>query len=100
MLGLVETIVVAPVIWFVVPLFRLLAELPVAVLRSFFTSTRWVEARSPGEICIVWRTSRRRAEALAEELVERLRQGYENLAFEDAKLVSMTEPPGFRDLDA
>jgi hypothetical protein len=100
--GLVETIVVAPVLWFVVPLFRLLAELPVAVGRSFFSSTRWVEARcgTPGEICIVWRTSRRRAEGLANELVERLGKGYENLTFDGAKLVSMTEPPGLRDLDS
>jgi hypothetical protein len=100
--GLVETIVVAPVLWFVVPLFRLLAELPVAVGRSFFSSTRWVQARcqTPGEICIVWRTSRRRAEGLANELVERLGKGYENLVFDGAKLVSMTEPPGLRDLDS
>jgi hypothetical protein len=100
--GLVETIVFAPVLWFVVPLFRLLAELPVAVGRSFFSSTLWVEARcqTPGDICIVWRTSRPRAEALADELVARLEKGYKNLEFEGAKRISMTEPPGFRDLDA
>jgi hypothetical protein len=102
LIGLFDAVVVAPVLWFVVPLFRLLAEMPVAVGRSFFSTTRWVEAKCqpPGEICIVWRTSRQRAEKVADELVLRLRGGYGNLTFEGAKLVSMTEPPGFRDLDA
>jgi hypothetical protein len=45
LLGLAETIIVAPLLWFVIPLFRLLAELPVAIGRSFFSTTRWVEAR-------------------------------------------------------
>jgi hypothetical protein len=102
LLGLVETIVVGPVFWFVIPLFRMLAELPVAIGRSFFSSASWVEARcqAPGQIAIVWCVSRQRAEAVADELVERLRGGYGNLTFEGAKLVSMTEPPGFRDLDS
>jgi hypothetical protein len=100
--GLVETLVVAPVLWFVVPVLRMLAELPLATGRSFLTSTRWVEARcqTPGQVRIVWRTSRRRAEALAVKLVEQLGRGYENMTFEGATLISMTVPPGFGDLES
>ena len=100
--GLVETLVVAPVLWFVVPLLRLLAELPLAIGRSFFSSTRWVEAQcqTPGEVRTVWRTSRRRAEKLADELVERLGKGYDDLAFARGTRISMTTPPGFGDLES
>jgi hypothetical protein len=102
LLGLAETIIVAPLLWFVIPLFRLLAELPAAIGRSFFSTAHWVEARcqTPGHVSIVWRASRQRAEAVADEVVERLREGYGNLTLEDATLVSMTKPPGFRDLDS
>jgi hypothetical protein len=37
---------------------------------------------------------------VADEVVERLREGYGNLTLEDATLVSMTKPPGLRDLDS
>jgi hypothetical protein len=94
--------VAAPVQWLVLPLLRVLAELPLAIGRSFFSSTRWVEARcqTPGEIRIVWRTSRRRAEELADEIARRLGEGYDNLTFDGAKRVEMTEPPGFGDLES
>jgi hypothetical protein len=102
LIGFLEAIVLAPLLWFVLPLLRMLAELPVAVARSFFSSTRWVEARcrTPGEIRIVWRTSRLRAEELADEIAQRLGEGYGDLTFAGAKRVEMTEPPGLGDLES
>jgi hypothetical protein len=100
--GFLEAIVLAPLFWFVLPLLRLLAELPVAVARSFFSSTRWVEARcrAPGQVSIVWRTSRRHASLVADQLAERLQKGYDDLVFQGAKLVSMSEPPCFCDRES
>ena len=92
----------APFFWLVVPLARVLAELPVAVARSFVSRTRWVEAICPGpvEIRIVWRTSRERAEEVADHVARRLAKGYSDLVPAGVVRESMTTPPGFADLDA
>jgi hypothetical protein len=98
--GVVAYLVLAPIFWLVVPLLRVVAALPLAVGRSFFSSTRWVEAecREPSELRIVWRTSRDRAEHVAEHVALRLEAGYADLAPPDAVREEMTRPPGFDDL--
>jgi hypothetical protein len=97
-----EYLVLAPLFWFVFPLIRAAALLPIAVGRSIFSSTRWVEALclDPAEIRIVWRTRRAAAEQVADEIARRLSRGYENLTPPDATFVSMTGPPGAGDLHA
>jgi hypothetical protein len=94
-----EYLVLAPLLWFVFPLIRALVLLPIAVVRSVFSSTRWIEAvcRDPGEIKILWRTHRESAAQVADEITRRLGQGYENLTPPEAEFVSMTEPPGIED---
>lgn len=49
-------LVVAPVMWFVVPLLFLLVEFVIAVARAVFSETRWIYAvcTFPNEITIVW----------------------------------------------
>jgi hypothetical protein len=73
-----------------------LVELPLAVLRSFFSSTRWIEAvyRWTSEIVITWRTTRDEADALADEIARRLKEGYAGVTPSGAELMTMTRPPG------
>jgi hypothetical protein len=94
--------VLAPFFWLVLPLARVLAELPVAVGRSFFSRTRWVEAicLGPAEIRIVWRTSRERSEEVADHVARRLAKGYSDLVPAGVVRESMTTLPGLEDLDA
>ena len=89
----------APFMWFIVPLIQVIAELPLAVSRSFFSSTRWVEAtcQGPSEIVIVWETEREHADEVADHVARTLPLGYERLTPAHAELVSMTEPPGLDD---
>jgi hypothetical protein len=97
--GVFAFLVLAPLFWFVLPLARVLVELPVALARSF-SRTRWVEAvcRSPAEITIAWRTRREHAEAVARHVARQLTHGYDGLTPEDAELVAMTAPVGVDDL--
>jgi hypothetical protein len=95
-----ELVFVAPLMWFVFPLLRAIALLPLSLARGL-SSTRWVEAvcRDPGEIKITWRTRREVAERVANEVATRLSRGYEELTPPEAEFVEMTEPPGLRDQD-
>jgi hypothetical protein len=79
----------------------LLVALPFTIVRSLFSSTRWIEAetRWPAPILVRWRTTAPRAGTAVAEIAEALSRGYD-VKVKDAKLESMTEPPGFRDLDA
>jgi hypothetical protein len=97
-----EYLVLAPLFWFILPLFRAIVLLPIAAVRAVFSSTRWIEAvcRDPGEIKIVWKTHKRAASRVADEITQRLAHGYENLTPPGAEFVSMTEPPGVDDLHA
>jgi hypothetical protein len=97
----VEFLVLAPLMWFVLPLLHTIALLPLALARGL-SSTRWVEAvcRDPGEIKMTWRANREAAERVANEVATRLSRGYEDLTPPEAEFVEMTEPPGFRDQDA
>jgi hypothetical protein len=99
---ILATVVLGPIFWFVIPLLRVLAALPLALARGLVTTTRWVEAecRWPSEIRIRWQTSRERATEVAAEITRRLGAGYSDLTPGGASLVSMTEPPGFGDLSA
>lgn len=96
----VEYLMLAPLFWFIFPLIRAIVSLPLALVRSVLSSTRWIEAvcQEPAEIRIVWRTQRHVATEAAQEIARRLSRGYENLTPPDAELVSMTEPPGVSDL--
>lgn len=97
-----EYLVLTPLFWLVFPLIRAVVLLPIAVARSLFSSTRWVEAvcRDPAEIKIVWRTQQTTAAQVAQAIASRLSRGYENLTPPEAEFVSMTEPPGLEDRDA
>jgi hypothetical protein len=97
-----EYLVLAPLFWLILPLLRVIALLPIAAVRSVFSSTRWIEAvcRNPGEIKIVWRTHKSSATRVADDIADRLSRGYENLTPAEAEFVSMTEPPGLEDRDA
>jgi hypothetical protein len=94
-------LVVAPFMWIVVPMLRVIAELPIALLRPLISPVRWVEAEthSTSTIQILWQTTRDEAGSVAAEIAERLQHGYENLTPSGAQLVSMSEPPGFSDLE-
>jgi hypothetical protein len=94
--GVFAFVVLVPFFWFILPLAQALAELPVAVARSFFSSTRWVEAtsRTTSEITIVWRTRRDRVHEVADYIARTLPHGYEDLTPQGAELISMTRPPG------
>jgi hypothetical protein len=87
--------------WIVFPLLAVLVALPFALVRSLFLRTRWIEAetRGPSPIRIRWRTTAERAAEAADEIAAALSRGYD-VKVADAELVSMTEPPGLRDLDA
>jgi hypothetical protein len=95
-------VVLAPLLWFVLPLVRALVELPFSLARPLVSSARWVEAecRWPAEIRIVWRTSRPRAASVADHVAARLADGYDDLTPEGAELEAMTRPPSLDDLDA
>ena len=86
--------------WIVIPLLALVVALPFAVVRSFFSRTRWIEAetRWPAPILVRWHTTAARAETAVAEIADALSRGYD-VKVKDAELESMTEPPGFRDLD-
>ena len=92
----------AIVVWFVVPFLVALVELPVAAVRSLFSSRRWIEARSNdlSPIVALWSADRRDARHVADELAESLLSGYEWESPAGAEFVEMTEPPGLRDRDA
>ena len=100
--GLIAYLVLAPFFWFIVPLLRAVASLPFALARPLFLTTRWVEAESRGHgpVVITWETTREHATTVALEIATRLERGYENITPPNARLISMTEPPGFADLDA
>jgi hypothetical protein len=100
--GAFAFLVLAPLFWLILPLVRGVVLLPIAFVRSLFSGTRWIEAvcRDPGEIRIVWRTSRDEADEVAEEITRRLATGYEEITPPKAEFLSMTEPPGARDLSA
>jgi hypothetical protein len=89
------------VVPFVLVIVPLLLFLPVALVRSGFASTRWVEAvcRSPSEIRITWRTSRAYAASVVAQVACQLELGYGNLDPQPAERVGMTRPPGFEDRD-
>jgi hypothetical protein len=91
----------AVIVWFVVPALIALVALPVALLRSLFTSRRWIEARSNdvSPIVAVWVADRRDARLVADELADLLETGYEWRSPAGAEFVEMTEPPGLRDRD-
>ena len=92
-------VVLAPFFWFILPLAKVIAELPIALGQSLFSSTRWVEAaiREPSEIVMVWRTDRDHAPGAAQYLARKLPRGYENLEPEGAQFESMTQPSGMSD---
>ena len=58
--GAFAYLVLAPLLWFVLPLLRAIVLFSVALARSLFSSTRWIEAvcTDPAEIKMVWQTSR------------------------------------------
>jgi hypothetical protein len=91
---------VAPIMWFLLPLARMLVELPVAMLGSVGSDSRWIEARTtwPAENTILWRVDRECAAAAADHIATHLRAGYENLTPASAEIVAMTPPPGLKDL--
>lgn len=100
-----ETLVLGAA-WAVVELIAALVvgllELPVAIARGLFGTSRWVEAACfwPSEIRITWRTVRGRERAVAAEVARNLRAGYEDVTPNGAELVAMTPPAGLPDLDA
>ena len=99
--SLLGYLILAPFFWLILPLIWLLVQLPVAILRPLVSSTRWVEALStwPNELKLIWKTRRGQAAAVAEHVVAKLPQGYEDLTPVGAELVYMTRPPGLDDLD-
>ena len=94
----VGALVLTPIL-LLLPLVRVVAELPIAVARGLFGSTRWVEVvcSSPGYIRITWRTTRDRSRQVADEIARRLEVGYEDLTPPGAEFVAMTPPPGSED---
>ena len=85
--------------WFVIPLLAVVFALPFALIRSVFSTTRWIEAatRWPAPVLIRWRTTATDAEGACDEITAALSRGYD-VKVEHAELVHMTEP-GLRDLD-
>lgn len=100
--GLVAFLVLAPLFWLVLPLIRVIVFVPFEFVASAFSSTRWIEAEShwPSELKMVWKTSRARAAAAADQIATALSQGYGGLDPEGAELESITKPPGIDDLSA
>jgi hypothetical protein len=93
----VVALVLAPVVFLILPLRVFLAELPLAVGRSLFSRTRSIEAvcRYPQEMRITWRVDDpRQLDAGFERIVERLAQGYDGLELEGTRIVDMTRPAG------
>ena len=87
----------AAVYGFVIPLLAVVVELPIAYVRGFFSSKRWIEAFCPWprEIRMVWETSRQDAERDRDYIVRRLGEGYEDLTPAGASMVDMTNPGGY-----
>jgi len=85
-----ETLLLAPLYWFVFPLVRIVVLLPLAFASSAFSSTRWVVAQSrwPSATSIEWQTTRERAPAAAEEIADALARGREGIVPAGTKLVS------------
>jgi hypothetical protein len=93
---------VAPIMWFLLPLARLLVELPAAMLRSIGSDARWIEARThwPAENVILWRVvGPNGATAAFDHISAHLTSGYDDLTPVGAEIAAMTPPPGFKDLD-
>ena len=101
-LGLVVGVLDALVLGLLLPALLYVLEVPVAVVRSLFGKSGWVEAacRWPAEIRITWRTARSGRRQVADEVAKRLADGYDDLTPPDAELVEMSKPPGADDLDA
>lgn len=99
--GVVLLLPLAVVYWVLIPLLALLVVLPFTIVRSLFSKSRWIEAetRWPAPILVRWRTTAAGAETAVAEIADALSRGY-YVKVKDAELESMTEPPGFRDLDA
>ena len=97
----VEYVFVAPILWFLLPLCRMIVELPVAAVRSLGSDNRWIQAKTiwPAENVILWRVDRAGADAALEHIAAHLGKGYESLTPGGAEIVSMTPPPGLKDLD-
>jgi len=99
--GVLLFLPLAVVYWVVIPLIALLVALPFTLVRSLFSKRRWIEAetRGPAPLLVCWRTTAARAETAVAEIADALSRGYD-VKVKDAELESMTEPPGFRDLDS
>jgi hypothetical protein len=95
-------LILGPIFWIVIPLFRASLMTPVALVRGLFSSVRWIEVEVgfPAVIKMVWRTSKERADEAAEHIASKLAVGYEQIAPEWLEFVSMTEPLGLRDRDS
>ena len=100
-LGLAIGVVDALVLGLLLPALLYVLELPVAIVRSSFGRSGWVDAacRWPAEIRITWRAPRRRRRQVADAIADRLARGYARLTPDGAELVAMTKPPGADDLD-
>ncbi len=92
-------IIGAPLFWFVLPLLWVLVQLPALLVWSTMSRVRWVYANSrwPAELTLIWKTTRHDAHAVADEVAERLRRGYEDVTPAGAELVFMTPPAALRD---
>ena len=99
--GVLLPLPLAVVYWIVIPLVALLVALPFTLVRSLFSKRRWIEAetRWPAPILVRWRTTAAHVETAVAEIADALSRGYD-VKVRDAELESMTEPPGFRDLDS
>jgi hypothetical protein len=100
-IGLLAFVALAPFFWIILPLVWVLVQIPVAALRSLFSTTRWVEAVStwPNELKLIWKTEKGRAAAVADHVAAKLAHGYEDLTPPGAEFVYMSEPAGLDDLD-
>ena len=94
-LAIAWNVVAGLIFWFLVPLAIAIVEFPAAVARALFSQTRWVEARctDPSESIVLWRTTRARADAVAEHVAARLPLGYEDLTPPGAELVEAPTRP-------
>jgi hypothetical protein len=100
--GPIESLIFAPLIILVLVLLAVpiyIVELPVALVRSAFSRTRYVQAECgwPAEIRITWRTDREHVAAVEEAVARGLERGYEQLNIPHAERIEMTPPPGLED---
>lgn len=96
----VFTMVIIGVFWtmaahVILPCICFLVELPVALVRSAFSSRRRVSAVCwwPRQIKIVWETVQGEERRVAAEVAAALEKGYEGVHPEGARFVAMTPPP-------